>query len=131
MNYPNYPKGSEPKPIKIEKATPIKKSKYKNKKVKYDNEEFDSIKEKNRYIELKSMQENGLIRDLRRQVKFEILPKFKIKGETIRPIYYICDFMYDNYVEYIVEDVKGIRTKDYLLKKKMFEYKYQIKINEV
>ena len=104
-----------------------KVNKYHNKKVFYDGHWFDSQKEKNHYILLKQLEKLGLISDLKLQVKFELQPSFKYNGETIRKITYIADFVYYDLKEnkIIVVDVKGFKTKDYLLKKKMFMYKYQ------
>lgn len=102
-------------------------NKYHNKKVKYDDYTFDSIKEKNHYIALKQLEKAGIISDLQLQVKFELQPSFKYDGKTIRAITYIADFVYFNIPEnkIIVVDVKGFKTKEYLLKKKMFMFKYK------
>lgn len=115
----------------INKAIEFKQNKYKNKKVEYDGIKFDSIKEKNRYIGLKQLEKLGVIQNLQRQVKYELQPSFKLNGKTIRSITYIADFVYIQDGMEIVEDTKGFRTKDYLLKKKLFEYKYQKEIKEI
>ena len=115
----------------INKTIEFKQNKYKNKKVEYDGIKFDSIKEKNRYIGLKQMEKLGIIKNLQRQVKYELQPSFKFNGKTIRSINYIADFVYIQDDIEIIEDVKGIRTKEYLLKKKMFIYKYQKEIKEI
>ena len=110
------------------------KSKYKNEKVLFDGMEFDSKKECNRYIDLKLLERQGLIKDLRRQVRFELQPSYKKNGKTIRPIYYVADFVYYdiNKKKFIVEDTKGYRTEIYKLKKKLFEYKNpDLEIKEV
>lgn len=72
----------------------------------------DSIKEANRWCELKLLERAGVISDLRRQVKFELLPK---QGKS-RAVHYIADFVYIKDGKQIVEDVKGFRTKEYKLK---------------
>ena len=108
-----------------------KQNKYHNKKVIYDGIKFDSQKEKNRYIGLKQMEKLGIIQNLQRQVKYELQPSFKLNGKTIRTITYIADFVYIQDGVEVIEDVKGMRTKEYLLKKKMFEYKYQKEIKEI
>lgn len=108
-----------------------KQNKYHNKKVEYDGIKFDSTKEKNRYIGLKQLERLGVIQNLQRQVKYELQPSFKLNGKTIRSITYIADFVYIQDGVEIIEDVKGMRTKEYLLKKKMFEYKYQKEIKEI
>lgn len=108
-------------------------NKYQNKKVSIDGIVFDSTKEANRYKELRLLESAGEIKDLRMQVKYELQPKFIIDGKTIRAINYLADFVYydcDQKCE-VVEDVKGFRTEVYKLKKKMFEYKYRIKIIEI
>ncbi len=112
--------------MKIQKSY----NKYKNKKVEFDGILFDSKKECNRYCELKLLERAKIISELELQKNFELQPKYKNNnGENIRAINYICDFFYyDNEKkQYIVEDVKSIATKKdkvYVLKKKIFEYKY-------
>lgn len=108
-------------------------SKYHNRKVVYDSIVFDSVKEKNRYMILKQYEEAGAIKKLQLQKSFELIPGFILNGKKIRGIKYICDFYYydNNLKKYIVEDVKGMRTDVYKIKKKLFEYKYNIEINEV
>lgn len=101
-------------------------AKYNNKKVTYDGIKFDSIREKNRYIELKLLERAGEIKDLKLQPIFELQPKYK-KGKNIRSsIKYIADFQYFDIRENktVIEDVKGVRTPVYNLKKKIFEYVY-------
>ena len=115
----------------INKAIEFKQNKYHNKKVEYDGIKFDSQKEKNRYIGLKQLERLGVIQNLQRQVKYELQPSFKLNGKTIRSITYIADFVYIQDGVEVIEDVKGMRTKEYLLKKKMFEYKYQKEIKEI
>ena len=50
----------------INKSIDYKQNKYKNKKIIYDGITFDSIKEKNRYIELKILEKAGLIKEIGR-----------------------------------------------------------------
>jgi hypothetical protein len=109
-----------------------KKSKYSNKKVMTDGIKFDSKKEATRFKELKVLEKAGVIKDLELQKKFELQPSFKLNGKTIRAIHYIADFYYFDTKEnkWIVEDCKGYRNEVYKLKKKMFEYKYQMEILE-
>lgn len=111
----------------------IKENKYKNKKVIYNGIKFDSIKEKNRYMQLLYLEKAGLIKDIKLQYEFELQPAFTLNKKKIRKITYIADFYYydNNLNDYVVEDVKGIRTDVYKLKKKMFEYKYQKEIIEI
>lgn len=108
-------------------------NKYHNKKIAYDGHKFDSKKEANYYNQLKLLQRAGLIRDLELQKTFILQPSFKLNNKTRRQITYIADFTYvsteDNKIHVI--DVKGFKTDVYNVKKKMFEYKYGIEIEEV
>lgn len=106
-------------------------NKYNAKKTIVDSITFDSKKEADRYCELKLLQRAGKITDLRMQVPFELQPAFTVNGKKVRPIHYIADFMYQEDGVYVVEDVKGQRTKEYMLKRKMYAYKYGQEIREV
>jgi hypothetical protein len=107
------------------------KSKYKNKKVEYDGIKFDSKKECEYYIKYLDMQNKGLIKDLKTQVKFVLLDKFTDgSGIKHREIAYYADFQYyDNSLNRIVvTDVKAsFKFKDnvYKLKKKLLLNKYK------
>jgi len=105
----------------------IKQNKYHNKKVFYDEHWFDSEKEKEHYVLLKLLENNGMIKDLQLQVKFELQPAFEKNGIKYRAIKYIADFVYFDVSaqKKVVVDVKGYRNQVYLLKKKLFEYKYK------
>lgn len=110
-------------------------SKYNAKKVIVDGITFDSKKESKRYLELKQMQENGEIHYLQLQVPFELIPSFEIvidgKKRKRRKMQYIADFVYYIGNVRIVEDVKGRKTDVYMIKKKLFEYRYHETIREV
>ena len=105
-------------------------SKYHSKKVIYDEIKFDSIKEKNRYIELKILEKAGLIKDIELQPKFLLIDTIRYNFKTYPKTYYIADFRYydKRLKKYIVEDVKSkITAKDkvYRLKIKLLLSKYQ------
>ena len=107
--------------------------KYHNKKVEYDGYTFDSIREKNYYIKLKLLEKAGKIKELELQKEFELQPSYKLNNKTYRSIKYRADFTYKTTEDdklHIV-DVKGFRTDVYRLKKKLFEYKYRIEIEEI
>ena len=107
-------------------------NKYHNKKVVIDGIEFDSKKEGNYYLKLKMLETAGKIRDLRLQVEFVLLETFKLSDKTYRKTKYIADFTYlDDKGKLHVVDVKGYRTKEYGLKKKLMAWKYGIEIEEV
>lgn len=66
------------------------------------------------------------------QPRFILQPRYRKNNKTIRSIEYIADFSYiDNKGKRIVEDVKGIKTEVYKLKKKIFEYRYNLEITEI
>lgn len=102
-------------------------SKYRNKRVEYGGYKFDSIAEKDRFIELRMLETKGYIKDLKLQVPFVLIPKSKY-GRDVR---YIADFTYYIDKELVVEDVKGVLTKEYKLKKRLMQEKYHITIQEV
>ena len=112
-----------------------RRSKFNNIKTRIDGYTFDSKVEASRYVELKQMQQAGLIKDLILQKSFELIPSFKKNQKNYRKCSYICDFQYyDNQKnKTIIEDVKGgILTDVYLLKKKMFEHRYpELEIEEI
>jgi hypothetical protein len=99
-------------------------SKYNAKKTVVDGIEFDSIREAERYRELKLLERGKEIRNLVLQPRFLLQDKFVDKhGKTHKKIEYVADFLYiDKYGKAIVEDVKGMLTAVYKLKKKMFLY---------
>ena len=99
-------------------------SKYNSKKVTYDGITFDSKKEASRYKQLKLLEKIGYISDLKLQPVYVLQEGFKKNGKTYRKITYKADFEYIRDGKTFVEDVKGMKTEVYKLKKKLFEYKY-------
>ena len=107
-------------------------NKYRNKKVTRNGITYDSQKEAQRHAILKMLERAGKITDLRRQVKFELIPAQRENGKVIeRACSYIADFTYYENGVYTVEDAKGYKTPEYKLKKKMMLYFHGIKIKEV
>ena len=114
-------------------------NKYRNEKVTVDGINFDSKLEARRYYELKLLERAKEIKNLRRQVEFELQPSYIKNNKTIRAINYVADFVYYDSIQRrtIIEDTKGFKTDIYKLKKKIFEYKYpdleikEVKRNEV
>jgi len=96
---------------------------------------FDSKAEWRRWRELKLMERAGEISSLNRQVKFELLPaQYDGAGKLLeRPVVYIADFKYVDLRTGapVVEDVKGVRTKEYVIKRKLMLHKYGVRIREV
>ena len=107
-------------------------TKYHNRRTELDGIVFDSRREANRYAELKLMERARLIRDLRLQVPFELIPASRRNGKAIRAVHYVADFVYfDANDNLVVEDAKGMKTEVYKLKKKLMIWKYGIEIKEV
>lgn len=83
------------------------------------------------------MQKAGEIRDLKRQEKFCLIPALPGgNGKTAqRAVHYIADFVYwkpeGNHWRQVVEDVKGMKTDVYRLKKKLLRWRFGIEIMEV
>lgn len=106
-------------------------NKFHARKVVVNGIEFDSHKEARRYGELLVQQKAGLIKDLKRQEEFELIPKC---GKE-RPAKYHCDFSYVCCLtgEKVVEDVKSraTKTRDYILRRKIMNWRYGIQIKEV
>jgi hypothetical protein len=106
--------------------------KYKNRTVTIGGEKFDSAKEARRYGELALLEKAGHISDLKRQVKYELIPSQKEYGKVVeRPCTYVADFVYTYDGKTVVEDTKGFRTKDYIIKRKLMLYVHGIRIREV
>lgn len=115
-------------------------AKYNNVKI----DGYDSKKEYQRANELKMLEKKGIITGLQEQVKYELIsPQYRFyevqgarkklgkKKLLERGVYYIADFVYYRGDELIVEDTKGVRTKEYIIKRKLMLYVHGIKIKEV
>lgn len=123
----------------------FKKNKYSNQKIKFEDKEFDSQKEARRYRELQLLEQQGIIKDLKRQVKYVLIPTQREpdtigvkggikKGKVIeKECSYYADFVYyDNELQQqIVEDTKGFRTTDYIIKRKLMLSVHGIRIKEI
>lgn len=124
-------------------------NKYRNVKVRaIDGIVFDSHKEARRWQELLLLQKAGEITELRRQVEYELIPaqyetyeRYGKDGKRLkdgvrlleRKVTYVADFVYTitETGETIVEDAKGVRTKDYIIKRKLMLAVHSIKVKEV
>ena len=127
-----------------------KPNKYHNKKYTYLGIKFDSLKECRRYSELRLLEQAGKIKDLELQKAYELIPaqyeestetytKGLHKGEPKpgrlleRAVVYRADFVYTDCEtgQQVVEDTKGMRTKEYVIKRKLLLWRYGIKIKEI
>jgi len=98
------------------------KHKFNAKKVEYDGIKFDSKKEGNYYLELKLRQKAGEVLFFLRQVPFHL------PGQVTYRVDFL-EFHTDGTVHAV--DVKGMKTKDFIMKKKMVEDLYPIEIEIV
>lgn len=119
--------------------------KYGNAKSEVDGEIFDSRKEARRYIELQLLLKAGTIKDLRRQVRFVLVPAQREPDEIgprggrkpgkliEKEVAYVADFVYTDTEtgKTVVEDTKGMRTKDYVIKRKLMLYVHGVRIREI
>lgn len=107
-------------------------SKYHSRKITKDGITYDSVKEYRRFCELSLLERAGAIADLQRQVKFELIPSQRVDGKVVeRPCNYVADFVYQEGGKTVVEDTKGFRTKDYIIKRKLMLQVHGIRIREV
>lgn len=119
-------------------------SKYHSKEITIGGETFDSQKEYRRFCELRLLARAGKVKDLQRQVKFVLIPTQREpdtigvrggvkKGKVIeQECAYLADFVYVNDKgETVVEDTKGCKTKDYIIKRKLMLYIHGIRIQEI
>lgn len=108
-------------------------NKYNARRVTVDGITFDSVRESERYQELKLMEQAREITWLQVHPRFEILPAFNRNDKRERPTYYEADFQYQEGDKVVVEDVKGMQTDVFRLKRKLFlfvhgtEYELRIK----
>ena len=120
--------------MRIGNVSAIVRSKYHNRKTKG----FDSAKEWRRNQELETLQRAGEISELNRQVPFVLMPSFAITDETtkqgfrtIREIRYIADSTYRlKNGKRIIEDVKGMQTEVFKIKRKLLERKIALGVIE-
>lgn len=122
------------------------RNKYHARKCVLNGIEFDSRKEAQRYSELILLQRAKEITNLQRQVKFVLIPaqyevyeRYGKNGKELKPgkrciekeCAYVADFVYEENGKTVVEDVKGMKTKDYIIKRKLMLFKYDIRVREV
>lgn len=120
-----------------------RKNKYHSRKITRDGITFDSLKEYRRFCELTLLEKAGEITDLQRQVEFELIPAQREpdtigkrggikKGKVIeQKCSYIADFVYNENGKPVVEDTKGFKTKDYIIKRKLMLCVYGVRIKEI
>jgi hypothetical protein len=110
----------------------MKPSKYRNVKTVVDGFKFDSKAESKRYLELNLLQQAGVIFGLQMQIKYTLIARQK-RADGVRelPVFYVADFQYFEKGKLVVEDVKGVKTPVYIVKRKLMLEKHGITIKEV
>ncbi|MBT2680032.1 DUF1064 domain-containing protein [Bacillus sp. ISL-35] len=107
-------------------------NKFGNRKVLVDGIKFDSVAEAKYYEQLKWLKHAKQIKGFKLQPRFVLLDSYKKNGKTIRAIHYSADFEIHNLDGSIeIVDVKGYETKEFLIKKKLFEHRYEYTLKVV
>lgn len=104
--------------------------KYGNKKTEVDGITFDSQAEARRYKALKLLERAGEIQSLELQPVYELVPSVTLYGRKRTAVRYKADFRYINNGQTVVEDVKGMRTPVYNLKRHLMKAVHNIEIKE-
>lgn len=102
-----------------------KQSKYRNKKTVAEGIVFDSKREAQAWLKLRMLEQAGSITNLARQVMYPLV----VNGVKVAS--YKADFTYLLNGQRIVADAKGVRTLDYVIKKKLMKALYGIEILEL
>lgn len=113
-------------------APDISRSKYRNQRVMWNGMAFDSQAEYERYQQLLLLLQAKHISNLMRQVSFELAPSVVIDGKPKRALRYVADFQYIEVAsgKTIVEDVKGMLTQAYIIKRHLMMSVHGITILE-
>lgn len=123
-----------------------KTNKYHARKCVVNGIEFDSRKEAYRYQELLLLIRAGVIQNLKLQVRYVLIPaqyetyeRYGKRGQRLKDgrrllekeCAYVADFVYEENGNEVVEDTKGFKTKDFIIKRKLMLYVHGIRIKEV
>lgn len=123
-----------------------KTNKYHAQKCVVNGIEFDSRKEGRRYQELLLLERAGAIQNLKLQVKYVLIPaqyetyeRYGKRGQRLtdgkrlleKECSYVADFVYEENGKAVVEDTKGFKTKDFIIKRKLLLWVHKIRIKEV
>ncbi|KWF74582.1 DUF1064 domain-containing protein [Burkholderia cenocepacia] len=104
-----------PMPLSMQK--PAKPSKYRNQRCEHEGITFDSRRERDRWIQLCRERDAGVIAELERQVTFVLADPVVIDGRKKPALRYVADFVYEREGKTVIEDVKGVITPEYRIKR--------------
>lgn len=112
---------------------PAKKAhqKYSNEKIETDDGKFDSKAEHKHWCYLKLLVKAKQIKNLRRQVVFELAPSVVIQGRKRPALRYVADMVYDEAGSTVIADVKGAVTPEYRIKRHLMKSVHGIDIREI
>lgn len=97
-----------------------------------DGTRWDSKAEHRRGVYLAALERAGEIHNLRRQVRYELIPaQERPSGGRERATHYLADFVYERGGATIVEDVKGATTPEYRLKRKLMLWRHGVEVQEI
>ena len=113
-----------------------RETKYHNEKTVLYGETFDSKHEAARWLTLRDLQRKGKIFNLKRQVRFELIPRQKAEGKTEQSVTYVADFTYEKPDgTFVVEDAKGMKRGTayavFVIKRKLMLWVHHIVVKEV
>ncbi|TET05661.1 DUF1064 domain-containing protein [Burkholderia cepacia] len=105
------------RPAPLSAQAQAKPSKYRNQRCVHDSITFDSRRERDRWIHLCRELDSGEISDLERQVVFVLADPVVINGRKKPALRYVADFVYERNGKQVIEDVKGVITAEYRIKR--------------
>lgn len=95
---------------------------------------YASKKEYYRAQQLKLLLKAGRISELHEQVSYPLIPsQTNCEGIKEAPVRYVADFVYRDTAsgQIVVEDTKGFRTPEYIIKRKLMLHIHGITIKEI
>lgn len=111
------------------------RSKYGNKKVTVGGIEFDSELESRYFLHLKQLHKDGVVKSFEMQKTYILLEGYVMNGKKRQPVKFTPDFVV-TYADGTVQvvDIKGSKfavSRDFPLRKKMFEQRYQVPLHVI
>ena len=105
------------RPVPLSMQRPARPSKYRNQRCEHEGVTFDSRRERDRWVVLRRELAAGLISELERQVAFVLAEPVVINGRKKPALRYVADFVYERDGKTVIEDVKGVITAEYRIKR--------------